>query len=417
MRGPSCPLFIYNGAASARRAHRSKDFLVRDVFLVGASQTPVNRDSEQRGRHLAATALRGAIEHAGVEDDRIGALYVGNMTAGILGSQQQMGGLVADYAGLSGIEAMTVEAACASGAAAARMGYLMVAGGIHDVVAVCGVERMTHADRATVTAALATAADWELEGSRGESFLSLNATLMRAYIEKFAVHADDFAHFAINAHNNAMTNPNALFHKRIDMQDHRASRVIVDPVRLYDVSPVCNGSAAIILASERTAATLNGGRQPAVEIVGSTAATAPLALARRSDILSLSAVHSSTQRLFSDAGVTHADIDFYELHDAYTIMSVLSLESAGFTRPGSAMCFGVEGRIGLDGDLPISTMGGLKARGHPVGATGVYQLVEAYLQLTGQAGENQVKNAQLGLVQNIGGTASTVINHLLRRVS
>lgn len=388
---------------------------MREVFVVGVSQTPVNRDSEQRGRHLAATALRGAMAHAGIEADRVDALLIGNMTAGILGRQQQLGGLVADYAGLSGIEAMTIEAACASGAAAARMAHLLVAGGVHDIVAVCGVERMTHADKQAVTDALATAADWELEGSRGESFLSLNATLMRAYMKRFGVHADDFAAFSINAHKNALSNPNALFHKRIDFEDHRASRTIIDPIRLFDVSPVCNGSAALILASEQAARSLDG-REPTVQIAGSSAATAPLALARRDDILKLTAVETSTSALFEAAGVTHDDIDFFELHDAYTIMSVLSLESAGFTRPGSGPCFGIEGRIALNGDLPVSTMGGLKARGHPVGATGVYQLVEAYLQLTGRAGDNQVAGAELGLVQNIGGTASTVINHLLRRV-
>lgn len=390
---------------------------MREVFVVGASQTPVNRDSDKRGRHLAAAALREAMAHAGVEPERIETLLIGNMTAGILGHQQQLGGLVADYAGLAGIEAMTIEAACASGAAAARMGYLLVAGGVHDVVAVCGVERMTHADKQAVTDALATAADWELEGRRGESFLSLNATLMRAYMQRFGRHADDFAPFSINAHKNAVTNPNALFHKAIDVEDHRSSRTIVDPIRLFDVSPVCNGSAAVILASEPAARALGGGRAPAVQIVGSSAATAPLALARRDDILKLTAVEASVEKLLAEAHVTHDDIDFFELHDAYTIMSVLTLESAGFTRPGSGLCFGLEGRIALDGDLPVSTLGGLKARGHPVGATGVYQLVEAYLQLTGQAGDNQVTRAELGLVQNIGGTASTVINHLLRRVA
>lgn len=390
---------------------------MREVFVVGVGQTPVNRDSEQRGRHLAANALHSAMAHVGVASERIDALLIGNMTAGILGRQQQLGGLVADYAGLAGIEAMTVEAACASGAAAARLAYLLVAGGVHDIVAVCGVERMTHADKQAVTEALATAADWELEGRHGESFLSLNATLMRAYIQRFGVHADDFASFSINAHKNAITNPNALFHKAIDAEDHRASRTIVDPIRLFDVSPVCNGAAALILASGPAARTLAAPDGPAVEIVGSSAATAPLALARRDDPLRLTAVETSVRKLLDEARVAHDEVDFFELHDAYTIMSVLSLESAGFTRPGSGPCFGHEGRIALGGDLPLSTFGGLKARGHPVGATGVYQLVEAYLQLTGRAGANQVAGAELGLVQNIGGTASTVINHLLRRVA
>jgi len=390
---------------------------VRDVYVIGVHQTPVSRDPKQRGRHLAARSLRAAIDDAGIEPERIRALLIGNMASGILGRQQQLGSLIADYAGMSGVEAVTLEAACASGAAAARMAYLMIAGGVHDIVAVCGVERMTHADRRTVTAALATAADWELEGSRGESFLSLNATLMRTYMQRFGTHPDDFAPFAINAHKNAMSNPTALFHKLIDIDDHRRSRIIVDPIRLFDVSPVCNGAATVIMASDQAAAALLNGNHPRVKIVGSSVATAPPALARRTDILKLEAVESSTQQLLAAAGVSHQDVDFLELHDAYTIMSVLSLESGGFTRPGSGPCFGGEGRIALSGDLPISTLGGLKARGHPVGATGVYQIVEAYLQLTGQAGENQVSGAEIGMVQNIGGTASTVINHLLRRVS
>jgi acetyl-CoA C-acetyltransferase len=365
---------------------------------------------------MAAAAIDEALADAGVEREQVDALYVGNMTAGILGRQQQLGSLIADYAGLSGIEATALEAACASGAAAARMGYLNVAGGTHDVVVICGVERMTHADRESVTEALATASDWELEGCYGESFLSLNATLMRTYMQRFGVTADDFAHFSINAHRNALGNPNAVFHKAIGAGEHRESRTIIDPIRLYDVSPVCNGAAAIVVASADVARRLPGRRRAGVQIAASAAATAPVALSRRRDVLHLDAVAAATDRVVGAARIDRRDVDLFELHDAYTIMAALSLESAGFTRPGSATCFGIEGRITLDGDLPISTMGGLKARGHPVGATGVYQIVEAFLQLTGAAGPSQVRDAELALVQNIGGTASTVVNHLLRRI-
>jgi acetyl-CoA C-acetyltransferase len=390
---------------------------VRDVYIVGVGQTPVNRDAAVRGRHLAATAVAAALEHSALDKAAVDALFVGNMTGGVLGRQQQLGGLIADYSGLSGVEAVNVEAACASGAAAARMAFLLIAGGVHDVAVVCGVERMTHADRATVTRALATAADWELEGSRGESFLSLNAQLMRTYMERYGSRPEDFAPFAINAHRNAMTNPNAALHKAVDLDDYLASRIVVDPVRLYDVSPVCNGSAAIVLASADVAANLAAAAGARVRIAASSAATAPVALSRRADALRLDAVATSTRELLANADMSLDDIDLFELHDAYTIMTVLCLEAVGLASPGTGTALGKDGHIALGGALPLSTMGGLKARGHPVGATGVYQIVESYLQLTGRAGPNQVADARIALVQNIGGTAATVVNHLLERTA
>jgi acetyl-CoA C-acetyltransferase len=315
---------------------------------------------------------------------------------------------------LSGIEAFTIEAACASGGAAARMGFLTVAGAAHDVVVVCGVERMSHVDRDTVTRALATAADWQLEGARGESFLSLNAELMRRYIATYGVRAEDFAPFAINAHKNALTNPAALLRKEIDLESYLESRLVASPLRLFDASPICNGAAAIVLAAADIR-TRPRGERPAVRIGASAAATTSLALERRSDPLRLEAVAASTVKSLMQAGIGHDDVDFFELHDAYTIMSALSLESAGFAAPGSATRLAAEGQLGPDGWLPIATMGGLKARGHPVGATGIYQLGEAYLQLTGLAGANQLEAPEHGLVQNIGGTGATVVTHVLSR--
>ena len=228
---------------------------LRDVFIAGVGQTPITKDPQTRGRYLGAAAVKAALADAGIEPERIGALYVGNMLSGILAQQQQLGGLIADYTGLAGIEAVTIEAACASGGAAVRVAYQAVAGGIHDAVAVCGVERMTHVERDAVTRALATAADWELEGVCGESFLSLNATLMRAYMDKYGVAAERFAPFAITAHQNALTNPNALLHKALDLETYSSSRIVTDPIRLFDVSPVCNGASAVILAAPHVAAT------------------------------------------------------------------------------------------------------------------------------------------------------------------
>ncbi len=387
---------------------------MRDVYIVGVGQTPVNKLPDSRGRDLAVRAVQAAMADAGLSADQLDAMFVGNMMSGILERQQQLGGLIADYAGFAGLEAVTVEAACASGGAAARVAWQMLAGGMHDVVMVCGLEQMTHVDRPTVTQALATAADWELEGNAGESFLSLNARLMRAYIDHWRVPAKAFAPFSITAHHNALTNPNALFHKEIGLETYLDSRVIIEPLRLYDVSPLCNGAAALVLAAGDAAKRLMQGRAQ-VRIAASAAATAPVALSRRGSHLTLEAVETSSRKAFSQAGLRHADIDLFELHDAYTIMSALTLESAGFTAPGTATQFAAEGRIALSGDMPISTLGGLKARGHPVGATGVYQLVDAYHQLTGSAGPNQVRDPGVAMVQNIGGTGATVVTHILAR--
>jgi len=386
---------------------------VRDVFIAGVGQTPVTKDHRSRGRYLGAAAVKAALADAHLDAERVGALYVGNMLAGILAQQQQLGGLIADYSGLAGIEALSIEAACASGGAAVRVAYQAVAGGLHDAVVVCGVERMTHVERDSVTRALATAADWEIEGVCGESFLSLNASLMRSYMSKYRVGAERFAPFSITAHRNALTNPHALLHKPLDAATYMASRIVTDPIRLFDVSPICNGAAALVLVAPNVAAERVDA--PRVRIAGSALATAPLALARRADPLDLTAVSRSTQRAMQQAGVTHRDVDLFEPHDAYTIMTALTLEAAGFAKRGEGLDFAHDERIGLAGDLPLTTFGGLKARGHPVGASGCYQMAEAYLQLAARAGANQVEEAGVALVQNIGGTGATVVSHVLLR--
>jgi acetyl-CoA C-acetyltransferase len=387
---------------------------MRDVYLIGIGQTKTTKNAGIRGRYLAADAIGQALKSAGVDRDRISMLVTGNMMSGILAQQQQLGALVADAAGLRGIEAATVESACSSGASAARWGYMSVAGGFHDAAIVCGMERMTHATREDTTAALATAADWELEGCMGESFISLNAKLMKLYMEAYGVTAEDFGHFAINAHDNGYTNPNAFLQKKIDFDTYMNSRMLVDPVKLFDAPPVCDGAAAVILACEDVARAAARSGLPLIKIAGSAIGTDSLALAARADKLELSGVALSTQRAFAQAGVSNNDIDLFELHDAYTIITSLSLEAAGFAEKGQGVHFGKDGEIALDGKLPISTMGGLKSRGHPVGATGIYQLVETYMQLTGTAGDNQVPGAEVALVQNIGGTGATVVSHVLR---
>jgi len=239
---------------------------------------------------------------------------------------------------------------------------------------------------------------------------------MRLYLERYGLEADKLSGFSITAHANAVNNPFALFRKRITPEDYCASRIVAEPLRLYDISPICDGAAAVLLTNAEIARSLVR-HGAAVRVAASSVATMPLALAKRPDPLDLAAARHSAQAAFDQAGVERSRMDLVELHDAYTIMTALTLEATGYAPPGHGWRLAGEERTGLRGDLPIATLGGLKARGHPVGATGIYQIVEACQQLRGTAGENQIDGAEFALAQNVGGTASTVINHILQRVS
>jgi len=384
---------------------------MRDVAIIGVGQTKVGEHWDVSLRHLALEAVQAAMTDAGVT--RTDALYVGNMLSGELAGQEHLGALVADFAGLRGIEAFKIEAACGSGAAALRMGYVAVAGGLADIVIVVGVEKMTDALGPDTTMALAMAADGDYEAAQGLSFVAINALLMRRYMHEYGYSHQDFAPFAVNAHHNAMNNPHAMF--RFPVTDERFARakMICDPINLLDSSPICDGAAAVVLAPADAARTLSAAP---IRIVASAVGTDTLAVHDRRDPLVLEGAILSTRRAYEQAGVGPEDIDLFELHDAFSIMAALSLEAAGFADKGQGLRLALDGEIGIDGRIPVATMGGLKARGHPVGATGIYQVVEVVQQLRGLAGANQVPNARLGMAQNIGGSGATVITHILERM-
>jgi acetyl-CoA C-acetyltransferase len=386
---------------------------MRDVSIIGIGQVKVGEHWDVSLRHLALEALLAALKDAGV--DQVNMLLVGNMLSGALNSQEHVGALVADFAGLRGIEAFKVEAACGSGAAAARLGYIAVAGGMADVVLVVGVEKMTDRKGDAVTTALAMAADADYEAMHGLSFVSLNALLMRRYMHEFDVPREAFAPFVINAHRNAVNNPNAMFPFPISQEAFQRAAMIADPVSLMDSSPICDGAAAIVLCPTDMAQDLS--QAQAVRVLASVSATDTIALHDRRDPLFLEAAALSAHRAYQQAEVQSTDIDLFELHDAFSIMSVLSLEACGFAERGQGVQLGLDGEIAIGARLPVCTMGGLKARGHPVGATGVYQLVEATQQLRGEAGANQVANARLAMTQNIGGSGATVITHILEAIN
>jgi acetyl-CoA C-acetyltransferase len=333
------------------------------------------------------------------------------MLSGELNRQEHLGALVADFAGLRGIEAMKIEAACASGAAAFRVGYLSVASGAADIVVVLGVEKMTDEWGMDVTGALALAADGPNEAAQGLSFVGINALLMRRYLHEYDVDHTDLAHFSVNAHKNAMSNRYARFHREITPEQYGRARMIVDPINLLDSSPIADGAAAAVLVPTEIA---DGLPAKLIEVTASAVATDALAVHSRRDPLVLEGAKISADRAYAQAGITPSDVDLFELHDAFSIMAALSLEAAGFADKGEGFRLALEGKIGIQGSIPIATMGGLKARGHPVGATGVYQIVEVVQQLRGSGGVNQVPNAQIGMAQSIGGSGATVVTHILQ---
>ena len=386
---------------------------MRDVCIIGIGQTPIGELWDMSLRDLAYRALLDAVKQTHIEQPE--ALFVANMLAPRLSDQAHLGALVADFVGWRGIEAATVEAACASGGAAFQAGVRAIASGMADVVAVCGVEKMTDATSGPVTSALATAADADFEGAHGASFVALNALIMQRYMYEYGIEHVAFAPFSINAHANAVNNPNAMFRRAITEETYRKAQIIADPINLFDSSPICDGAAAIILCPLDMAADFS--EQIPVRVRASTSATDSLGLADRYDMLALAAARSSAQRAYEKAGLGPQDIDVFEVHDAFSIMAALSLEAAGFAERGRGTYLARDGEIGLSGRVPISTMGGLKGRGHPVGATGIYELVDLVTQLRGQAGANQVADAAIGMTQNIGGTGATVVTHILERVS
>lgn len=385
---------------------------MRGVSIIGIGQSPVGELWDRSAREIAYTAVTAAMADAGV--DRADALYLGNMLSGTLIDQEHLATLVAGYCGLYGIEAAKVEAACASGAAALRVGAMAVASGFHEVVIVAGLEKMTDTVGKDTTAGLATAADAEYEALHGVTFVGLNALIMQRYMHEYKVPLDAFAGFSINAHRNGANNPNAMFQERIDRKSYVNAPVIATPINMMDSSPVSDGSAAVVLVpTDRVRHFTTGNHWGSVRILGSASANDTLAVHDRRDPLFLEAARASSERALRQAGVAREDLDFFELHDAFTIMSALSLESNGFAKRGEGWRMADEEQIGIHGDLPISTMGGLKARGHPVGATGIYQIVEAVQQLSGRAGANQIPHAEIGMTQNIGGSGATIITHIL----
>ncbi len=384
---------------------------MRDVAIIGIGQTPVGEHWEMGLRQLALSAVQAALQDAAVE--RVDAVIVANALGGNLSGQNHLGALVADYVGMAGVEALRVEAADASGGLALRQGYLMVAGGAAETVLVLGVEKATDRTGSERDTALTTALDADYEAGPGATPAALAALLMRRYMYEHGVTLEQFEGFSINAHANGATNPFAMYRNKLRPGAFAKAPVVADPVNLFDSAPEGDGAAAVILTTTERA--LDSVPHP-VRVRSSAAATDTLALHNRRDLLFLTAVNLAAGRAYERAGIGPDAIDLAELHDSFTVLTALQLEAAGFAPRGEGWKLAAEGALGRDGRLPISTFGGLKARGNPLGATGVYQAVEIARQLRGDAGENQIPGARLALALNLGGLGGTAVAHVFEAV-
>ena len=380
-----------------------------DVSIIGIGKTKVSEHWNTSIRHLAWYAIEAALDDAATTS--VDALYVGNMMAGSLSYQDHLGALIADFAGLRGIEAVTVEAADASGAAALRQAVLAVKSGMVETALVVGVEKVTDQTGNAPLTALSSAIDADYEAIHGVTPAALVAMMMRRYMHEYGVELADFAGFSVNAHANGSANPEAMFRNRLKPERFTSAPLVADPVSLFDMAPLGDGSAAIIVTENERA--MDMVPKP-VKITGSALATDYIGLHDRRNPLWLAAAELSAKRAMEQAGITPDDVDVFELHDAFTIMAAMSLEASGFAEPGQGWRLARDGAIFKDGAIPISTFGGLKARGNPAGATGVYQVVEVAQQLRGEAGDNQIEGVRIGMAQNLGGTGATAVTHIMQ---
>lgn len=380
-----------------------------DVVIAGIGQIPVGEHWQLSLRQMGVRALRAAIKDSGGLQPQ--ALYIGNMLASVVSHQANLGALFADYAGLRGIESYVVEAAGASGGGALRMASLAILSGYIDTALVLGVEKWTDQVGRELQSAAAMEMDYDYEAVPGLTVTAQAGMLMQRYLHQYNLPGNALAAFPIQAHANAVNNPNAYFRRALDQAAYDAAEMVSDPLNMYDASPMADGAAALLL----TRRDLLPKEYPhkLVRVLGSAVAIDTLALHDRKDPLAFDAARYAIEGACRQAGIMPRYADVVEIDDSFSIYAALSLEAGGFAEPGKAG--ELAATFGPKGKLPILTMGGCKARGNPIGAKGVYQAVEATLQLRGEAGANQVPDARVALIQCLGGPASTAVAHVLER--
>jgi len=387
---------------------------MRDVAIIGIGDTRFGELWDYSLRDIGMQAGISAVNDAGISGDQIEALFIGNMAAGSLIDQEHLGALVSDYSGLAElhIPAVRIEAASASGGMALREGYMAVASGMHNIVMVAGAEKMTDVSDDQIPMIQMAGGDQQWEGLTGATMASLYAMMARRHMHEYGTTREQIASVAVKNHRNGAMNPMAQFQKEISMDTVLNAPAVSEPLGVFDCSPVSDGSAAVILAPLETARKM---RADYVQIVTSMAATDTLALQHRKEITRMDAVRFAASQAYRVAGVGPSEIDVAEVHDSFTIGEIMSIEDLGFFEKGKGGAATLEGMTEINGTVSVNTSGGLKARGDPMGATGVAQAVEIVRQLRGKADRRQVTDAEYGLSLNSGGTGGTAVVHIYRR--
>jgi acetyl-CoA C-acetyltransferase len=381
---------------------------LRDVAIIGVSQTKFGELWDTSFRDMITEAGMKAIEDANIEGADLEAMYVGNMSAGLFVQQEHIASLIAEHAGLNPIPSARIEAACASGGLALRQGIMAVASGYHDIVISAGVEKMT--DVVDPTPAIATASDQEWEAQQGATFPSLYAMMARRHMYEYGTTREQLAMVSVLNHKNGALNPLAQFPMEITVDQVLNSSKVADPLRLLDCSPVSDGAAAVILCPAEDARKYT---DTPVYIKASSQASGTIALHARRDITTIDATVYAARKAYKMAGLNPKDIDVVEVHDCFSINGLLAIEDLGFVEKGKGGPAVEEGMTARDGQIPVNTSGGLKSRGHPLGATGIAQTAEIVWQLRGEADKRQIEGVEIGMTHNIGGTGGTAVVHIL----
>jgi len=386
---------------------------MRDVAVIGVGMTKWGEIWEKSLRDIYVEAALNAIDDAGV--DRVDSIYIGCMSGGLFNGQEHLGSLMADYLGLGPVPAVRVESACASGGLAFRQGWMEVASGLSDLVLVGGVEKMTDIGGDEATYALSTAADQTYEGYHGITFPGLYAMIARAYMDQYGATSEQLAAVAVKNHLNGSKNPYAQYPHPVSVEQVVNSVMVADPLHILDCSPITDGAAAVVLCPLDKAKALAKDGAP-VKVIGSGHSTDTIALHGRSDLTWFGATERAAATALKMAGKTPADIDVTEVHDCFTIAEICVTEALGYFERGKGAEAVAAGETAVGGPRPVNASGGLKSKGHPVGATGVAQIVELVKQLRGECEERQIAGARTALAQNMGGSGGSTVVHILEGI-
>ncbi len=384
---------------------------VEKVCVLGAGSTKYGK-LEDSITDITIQASIGAIETAGIDPKEIQAGYISNVF-GVADKQVHLGPVVMSNLGIPEKPSLSIESACGSGSVSFREAFANVAAGFYDAVLVAGVEKVTHTGTEWTTTYFSYCSDFFYEGGAGASFPGLFASMARAYLTEFKATEEDLAMVAVKNHENGLLNPKAHLRKKITVDDVMKSAVVASPLKLYDCCPFSDGASAVILCSEKFAKEHS---KNYVNVIGSGRGGSPATLQGRDHMTTIPSTKIAADAAYKMAGITAKDVDFAEVHDCFTIAEIVDTEDLGFFEKGTGVQAVREGRTARNGDIPINPSGGLKAKGHPIGATGVGQVVEVFEQLTGKAGDRTVKDAQIGLTHNFGATGASCAVHIFKSV-